>query len=319
MKKSTFTLYLSLILAATGAQAQTLKEAKAEYLKTHPARLARPSGQQTAEYLNTDYADTEKDCGSSSTPAFLCSGNLIRGTDVFSTQFHAWDPSPSSQSSGGVSFSYLRADSKFSSVAYDYNNGFIFYPYFWAPDNEGIDTNIDIMCAFPVDGWTVYRSDAGCGASSDYPQESVPCQEQGIYTADQWYAHFEKGGENHLYMCGFTTSDYSSEDTAAGFYQSILSRAKIESKYFSEQNELRLATWAQGKQDSLPIEAFFYIVESSSGLDSARKNQQDFYNTTTNHIWVPVIKLTLPQSPGGNAVFSYSAADQLIPEPVSQQ
>lgn len=319
MKTSLFALFFSLILSVAGLHAQNLDNAKSEFLKSHTARAARPSGTQIADYLNEDYADIEKDCGGSSTPAFLCSGLLVRATDDFSTSFHSWDPSPSSQTSGGVSFSYLRTDSKYKSLAYDYDNGFIFYPYFWAPDDVGIDTDIDVMCAYPLDGWTIYRSDAGCGASQDYPQQSQPCQDQGITTASQWYAHYKEGNSNHLYMCGFTTSDNSSYDTADAFYQNILSMAKLGNESFNEQNELRLATWAQGKQDSLPIEAFFYIAGSSNGLDNARKTQQDFYNSTTEHIWVPVIKLKMPTSASEDAVFKYSASDQLIPEPLSQE
>ena len=275
----------------------------------------RMSGVDVIKALNSAYADTANSCGSASTPAFLCTGIVLRGTDQFSTSYHSWDPSPDSVSSGGVSFSYLRSDSKYDKLAYSYNNGFIFYPFFNAPDGEGIDTNIDIMCSFPIDGATGNRSDKGCGASNAFPSESGPCQEQGITTADEWYNHYIEGNSNWEYQCGFTTSDNSTYNTADGFYQSILSMAKISSESFETQNELRLATWSQGKQDSLPLEAFFYVNGSSEGLDSARKDQQDFYESTSNHLWVPVIKLTLPSTPTSDASFSFNATDQLIPEP----
>lgn len=296
--------------------AHDYSQSKKAYLKTHVLRSdVRQSGAETARYLTMDYGNTAQDCDGTSTPAFLCSGVLLRGTDVYSTAYHTWDPSPDSVSSGGVSFSYLRADSKFDKLAYSYNNGYIFFPYFYAPDDEGIDTNIDIMCSFPVDGGTNSRNSKGCGASSKYPSTSGPCQSQGIYTADEWYSHYIKGNEDNLYQCGFTTSDDSSEDTAAGFYQSILSMAKIASLSFNQQNELRLATWTQGKQNSLPIEAFFYLSGNQTGLASAQSNQKDFYNSTTNNIWVPVIEVRLPSTQSQDATFSYNSGDQLIPEP----
>lgn len=289
---------------------------KNAYVKHHPLRdEKRYSGADTVRYLTEDYNNTASNCDSTTTPAFLCSGVLFRGTDVYTTAYHAWDPSPASVTSGGVSFSYLRADSKYNKLAYSYSNGFIFFPYFYAPDGVGIDTDIDIMCSFPIDAATGNRSDKGCGASNSYPTTSGPCQEQGITTADQWYTHYIKGLQSHEYQCGFITSDNSIYDTADAFYQSILSMAKINTESFNEQNELRLATWAQGKQDSLPIEAFFYLNGSSSGLNSAQHNQNDFYQSTRSHIWLPVIKMTLPENQSEDAMFEYIPGEQLIPEP----
>lgn len=313
--KKIYTITLLLIISLSVFSCASIKNhsdvSKISYLKG----TKRYSGADTASYLNNEYSDKATDCGGTTEPAFLCSGVLFRGTDVFSTDYHSWDPSPASVTSGGVSFSYLRVDSKYDKLAYSYNNGFIFFPYFNAPANEGIDTNIDIMCAYPIDAATDNRTDKGCGASSSYPNDSGPCQDQGITTAQEWYDHYVAGGSNHSYQCGFTTSDYSTYNTADAFTQTILSMSMISSESFYDQNELRLATWSQGKQDSLPIEAFFYLNGSSSGLDSAEKNQQDFFNSTTNNIWIPVIELTLPATPTEDAVFSFNTTDQLVPEP----
>lgn len=314
VKLLTAMIVAGMVFTSSQVSAQDFNQAKEAYLKNNALRIDRYTGAETARYLSEDYANTAKDCGGSTMPAFLCSGVLFRGTDAYSSSYHSWDPSPASQTSGGVSFSYLRADAKFSKLAYSYDNGFIFYPYFYAPDDAGVDTNIDIMCSFPIDAATENRGDKGCGADSRYPNDSGPCQDQGIYTADQWYDHYVKGGRDHGYQCGFTVADDSTYNVADAFYQSILSMATIASESINEQNELRLATWAQGKQDSLPIDAFFYIKGSASGLSSAQKNQQDFYNSTREHIWVPVIQMTLPANANSNAVFVYQTADQLIPE-----
>lgn len=288
------------------------------YFQHHSTRETKyNTGAEIAQYLTEDYNNKALDCGTTSTPAFLCSGVLFRGTDVFSTAYHSWNPSPASVSSGGVSFSYLRADSKFNKLAYSYNNGFIFFPYFYAPDTT--NTNIDILCSFPIDASTDNRSDKGCGASNAYPSQSGPCQQQNILTAEQWHEHYLEGGSNHQYQCGFDTADESTLNTADGFYQTILSMATIPNESIGEQNELRLATWGQDQQDTLPIEAFFYINGNSTGKNSAQKNQEDFYNSTTNNIWVPVIRLTLPATASENASFVYDPADQLIPEPVANR
>lgn len=268
------------------------------------------SGIDIQNALNQSYADTSKDCGATTRPAFLCSGVLIRGTDAYSASFHSWDPSPSSQTSGGVSFSYLRKDSKFKTLAFGYNNGFIFYPYFNAPD--GKNTNIEVMCAFPLDGWTDGRDSKGCGSHQTFPNDSGPCQVQGIYTAEQWYQHYVKGNYDHRYQCGFDTSDASTYNTADAFYQTILSMALIGTGSFNEQNELRLATWAQGMQDTLPMEAFFYVSGSSSGLTSAQNNQKDYFESTTSSIDIPIIEMKLPASPSEDVQFIYNESDQYI-------
>ncbi|WP_336221107.1 HvnC protein [Citrobacter amalonaticus] len=320
MKLFKYVILLFIFSVPVLASAHDYSINKLSYFKTHTSRgEKRLSGTQTAAYLNEDYSNIQVDCGESTTPAFLCTGVLLRGTDSYSSTYHSWDPSPSSVTSGGVSFSYLRADSKYNKLSYSYNNGFIFFPYFYAPDGEGIDTNIDIMCSFPIDAATENRDNKGCGASNSYPTQSVPCQQQNITTASEWYNHYIEGKMDHRYQCGFLTNDNSSYNTADAFYQSILSMSTISSESFNEQNELRLATWAQGKQDSLPIEAFFYIAGSNQGLNSARSTQQDFYNSTVNKIWVPVIELILPTTPEQNATFEFNTADQLIPEPATLQ
>lgn len=114
-------------------------------------KIINRSGQETADLMNSNYEKVVDNCGSPSRPAFLCSGILFRGTDP-DTSYNSWDPSPASVKSGGVSFSYLRKDAKYSKLAYSYLNGFVFYPYSYAPN--GKNTNLDVMCMFPIDAAT---------------------------------------------------------------------------------------------------------------------------------------------------------------------
>ncbi|KNH40456.1 halovibrin HvnA, partial [Pseudomonas lini] len=85
------------------------------------------SGAAVAANLTTQYNDTRPDCGKPSMPAFLCRGVTMRST-VASNDYSSWNPSPHSQTSGGVSFSYLSKDAKFTGLVFGQKNGFIFYP-----------------------------------------------------------------------------------------------------------------------------------------------------------------------------------------------
>lgn len=279
------------------------------------------SGQQTADYMNSNYNKIVENCGSSTRPAFLCSGILFRATNP-DTGYNSWDPSPASISSGGVSFSYLRKDAKFDKLAYGYLNGFVFYPYSFAP--EGKDTNIDVICTFPIDADTVNRADNGCGSHKSYPSQSGACQSQGITSADGWFTHYNSSSINrHQNQCGFTTSENSAFSGTSAFYQALLAMSKIPSESLHEQNEMRLATWntfAQDYPENLPIEAFFYIYKQNrtrtpieKGLEGAQNDQQTYFNTTG--IWIPIIRMSLPIDSSQDANFSYSIADQKVQEP----
>ncbi len=259
-------------------------------------------GQQVAANLTAQYKNSTAECRENSAPAFHCSGIMLRGTDHSSSYF-AWNPSPASVTSGGVSFSYLRADSKYDNLAYSYYNGFIIYPGQERPEGK---RNLDILCSFPIDAATNNRSDAGCGMYQGQSQ-SKQCQLQGITDADGWYAHYVQYNRSHTSQCGFgLTDDYTNVTDA--FYQTILSMAKMGSESFKTQNELRIATWPQDIPDELPVQAFFYL--NSTGLTSAQADQKDFYNQT-NGMFVPVIKLNLPATQSADATFTYEPSAQV--------
>nr|WP_246237960.1 DUF2599 domain-containing protein [Pseudomonas akapageensis] len=76
---------------------------------------------------------------------------------------------------------------------------------------------------------------------------------------------------------------------------------------FAENNELRLATWDDGRGASLPIQAFFYL---QGGLAGAQDDQKDFLKTTGQV--VPIIELVLPSDRTKEAQFLYKEADQAV-------
>jgi len=94
------------------------------------ASQPRPTGKrgvEAAAELARWYNDKVTDCGNPGLAAALCSGVMLRATEN-NPAFLPWDPSNASIISGGVSFSWLRADSNFSNLVFGYRNGFIFYP-----------------------------------------------------------------------------------------------------------------------------------------------------------------------------------------------
>jgi hypothetical protein len=90
------------------------------------------SGEETARKLTTAYHNTAANCGTPTTPAFLCSGVTLRITKT-SNNYDPWDHSDFSRKTDAVSFSYLRADTKFVRTPWYGVNGLIFYPYLNAP------------------------------------------------------------------------------------------------------------------------------------------------------------------------------------------
>lgn len=249
--------------------------------------------------------------GSSTAPAFLCSGVILRSTPYPLAGGHAWDPKGASNPKpGGISFSWMRRDAQFNKVAHGYIQGFILVPalgYGGRPFR-----NMEVMCGYPIDAASDLRSQSGCGAHRDFPADSGPCQAQAIRTASAWVTHYLKvSGEykRHDHQCGFTMVS-GTPDSAGIFQQALIAMREIKDDSFRNQNELVIQEWAFGEDARLPIEAFFYI-SGHEGPHGAMDYQRDFYSTTGR--WVPVVRLTLAASPGDRATFVFRPMDQAIP------
>ncbi|MHC8411155.1 halovibrin HvnA [Pseudomonas sp. Hz4] len=262
-----------------------------------------PNGAEVAAELTRRYQDVRINCGKNSMPAFLCRGVILRST-VPSNNYSSWNPSPHSQTSGGVSFTFLSKDLKFKSLVFGQNNGFIFYPVLSRPSGT---KQIEILCAYPRDGATQLRDKPGCGAHPYAPDKSRRCQTIGVTTAEQWLANWRLNTWN---MCSFDVRDSMNDQAADSFYQSI--RAHNQSNLFAgtyDYSELVLATWPQNIPLELPLEAFYYLP---GGLAGAQHDQKDFYAKTGGKV-VPIIKLTLPALPSSDATFTYLPGDQVKP------
>lgn len=272
------------------------------------ARADTP-GPTVALHLNERYASTVPNCKKNSNdpnplPVVLCSGILLRATKR-GAGYDVWNPNPGSSTPNGVPFSWLRRDSGFSGLVFNYTNGFIILPVFFADDPADGYTPLTVRCVFPFDGATNNRTGGdrdGCGQYLSLTGTG-PCQSQGITTAQQWLAKFQGGG---LYgsQCGFRLLPGTANAWQAFQAQTEI-RAAMSSR-FSLHNEVIVGTWAQNDR-KLPLEAFFYTV---GGLSEAKANQVDFKSRTGR--WVPVIHIKLPTTPGGGATIAFNTADQGI-------
>ncbi|MCX2546472.1 halovibrin HvnC [Pseudomonas sp. COW5] len=275
---------------------------------------AAMTGPQVVELLNTLYNRQFPNCDKNDNrPAFLCSGIIFRVTDKNpGDTHHVWNPSPTSVKNGGVSFSYLRADSKFGRLAWGKGNGFMLYPIFGAPWDK---VDLDVLCSFPIDGWTWNRT-TPCGPYVSFPATSQRCQSAGVATAEQWKNVWDTSPDSHhLRQCGFDVSEATGKPAGVPFYQSVRARGMLSQMpaHFSEQNEIVIKTWPQNLQDTFPLMAFFFIAGgTNAGLAEAQGNQKDFYDSTTARIWVPVIRLFPPSTPSAEATFQYVESDQLV-------
>jgi hypothetical protein len=259
------------------------------------------TGPQVAANLTAQYNDVRVNCGSASMPAFLCRGIMLRST-VPSTAYKAWNPSPHSQTSGGVSFSFLSKDAKFTGLVFGQKNGFIFFPVLSRPTGT---RQIEVLCSYPLDGATQLRIAPGCGAHPYSPDRSRRCQTIGITTAEGWLANRQANSWN---ICSFDVRDSMNHLGADSFYQTI--RAHQLGGFFAGQHdyiELILATWPQNIPKELPIQAFFYL---DGGLAGAQFDQNDFFNSTGGKV-VPIIKINLPRGANADAQFIYNQADQV--------
>ncbi|MDO8403455.1 MAG: halovibrin HvnC [Pseudomonas sp.] len=272
------------------------------------------NGPTVAAQLTTLYGRKFPNCNKiDSQPAFLCSGITLRVTVKDPAgRYKVWDPSPTSTRSGGISFSYLRADTNFGRLVWGYGNGYILYPFLEQPAGKD---QLQYLCTYPMDAWGWHRSATEvCGPSASYPVQSKRCQDAGVTTAAQAVAVWNlSGGNPNLRQCGFDVQDDRNTLAGPAFYQSLLAKSMLGTTGFNEHNEIIIRTWPAGRANTFPIMAFFFIAGGSNeGLADAQYNQRDFYNSTNPKVFVPIIRLTPPVNATGTATFAYIAADQVV-------
>lgn len=294
-------LFFLMALLLSACQTSRAPESTPSPPATQP--ITTVNGEQTAAALTARYNDTRADCGAPSKPAFLCTGVILRIT-TYSPNYDSWDPSPTSVRLGGQSFSFIRKDSKTSRLASNLNNGYILYPIFGAPPDK---MDPDVLCIFPIDGWTNDRSGQRCGPYSDNNPTSKSCDLQNITTAQQWINLYTAQGQQNQKLCSFNVRDDRNQLAGPAFYAGVLAKSQGSptDKRFTQHNELVLKTWAAGQGAVLPIQAFFYL--NATGLVDAKKDKANFLAKT--RISLPLIKITMPNSQSEEVRFEYVAGD----------
>lgn len=264
-------------------------------------------GEQVARHLNERYKDTRANCGSPSQPSFLCNGILLRGTGR--GDFPVWNNSQNSKNRGSVSFSYLRKDDNFQRLAYGYSSGFIFQSYNHVPAK----LHPEVLCSFPIDGWTNERATSGCGAYSGRPS-SGPCHLSGVVTAAQWWTHYSAAiGNKNTGQCGFDVRDSRNALAGPAFAASVQARTYFKgSAAAAEHNEVAIKVWADNLGRTLPLEAFFYIY-GSDGRANAQTQQRKL--KAADGLLIPIISIRLARSDSDTATFYFLPADQTEPMP----
>jgi predicted component of type VI protein secretion system len=259
-----------------------------------PPLLPLPVGVNVATRLNGRYLDTRDKCDNG-TPAYYCSGVVIRGTQ--NGNFDPWNPSTNALALGGVSFSYMRKDAYVKDV---YRNS----GYIVLGQQEAVakDKGLDYLCVYAYDAWTAQpdRPDAGCGFQPRTAQAPDPstCSQVDAITDTGWYA-FISTLPKQQDQCSLSAQDPEQ------FVTSLNVRANRPANMPDAWNEILVKTWDQNIPEKLPLEAFFY--KNASGLAEAKAYQQK-YATRTGGGWLPIIKLDLARL--SDAPFSYSPTDQ---------
>ncbi|WP_086632806.1 hypothetical protein, partial [Commensalibacter intestini] len=279
--------------------------------------LQQEAKANVADDLNKNYNNIVNNCGSDTSPAYECSGNLVRLTSA-STQYHVWDPSPNSINvAKGISFTYLRHDIKVDLRFAGHLSGIIYYPNMQKPSSTDAS---EVRCAFPTDGFTINGRENGCGATG-WSAGSGPCQDQGIYTADAWYTHFmsvtQNSNNQYQHQCSFTMSA-GTPNTATIFDEDLKAIRKVfhyenDGLNHASYNELLMKLWPLNAKniidnpEKLPIQAFFYMnKDGKSGLADAQYYQQDYYKTAK--IIIPIVELNNDDT--ANISFSYHPQDR---------
>lgn len=252
------------------------------------------------------FYDTADTCGDD--PAWFCNGIIIRAANA-SPRYYAWEASPSSISRGGVSFSYFRSDLNTTHLQSSRSQGFTLKS---GRDSAAYAHPLEVLCSFPYDADTMTRTHQGCGAASDYAEESRECASQGITTAEKWLEHFNSvapaSQKRYHHQCSFDASTHA-------FATSLEARRLTDMQDQLEawsQNELSVAAWPAGIGEQLPIESFFYVQGlndgTMTGREGAKYMQSDYFQQTG--IWVPVIKITLPGEESQDFNFEFIESDQ---------
>ena len=258
-------------------------------------------------------------CGNK--PAYYCQGLMVTAFESDSTYW--MDPK-----TGRISFTYFRQDIATPLFG---DAGLVLWPQAYL-DHDFPMVGQDhqafkpvYRCAFPTDGDTDLRSNAGCGAQTYQGQQvpdTGPCATLGITTGQQW---LDKYGPIPGAICGFglNPADGSDQRGMDAMIQADVIMQKTGKPPIMEWNEVVMAPWPSYAPGRIPLMAFFLLTDQGQeaqprtskqapkaarrheSLSAAQQQQKRYYDLT--HIFVPIIEIS-EASP--KAVFMYWDWDQ---------
>ena len=263
-------------------------------------------GRLVAEALNRRYTDTRNDCNGKA--AYFCNGVFMRTTGA-NTRYHAWDPSPTSITIGGVSFSYLRKDLGIQRFIANQTQGFIFKNN--AASAQDGQRDVRVLCSYPSDASTDGRTtEKGCGPHSVYPSNSGPCATQTpvVDTIDRWKTHYYALGSalRNPHQCSF-----GADPAAFALSLAVRDHFLVPSQERAYHNEVMLETWPTGTTTALPLEAVFYHYRQNRevGLAGAQFIQRDYF-TVTGQV-IPLVRVDLSAA----SPYSFHVSEQAVTPP----
>ena len=270
-------------------------------------------GRLVAEALNRRYTDTRNDCNGKA--AYFCNGVFMRTTGA-NTRYHAWDPSPTSISIGGVSFSYLRKDVGIQVLAYGETQGIIFKNN--AASEQDGQLDVKVLCSYPSDAATIYRRiNGGCSPHSSYPNDSGACATQtpSVDTIERWKTHYNAvGGSGGFSARNQHQCSFGADPAAFALSLAVRDHFLVANEQRPYHNEIMLETWPTGTTTALPLEAVFYLSQQTRevGLAGAQLIQRDYFDVT-GHV-IPLIQVNL----NADSPYSFNISEQAVTPPAAE-
>lgn len=210
------------------------------------------------------YSEGGNDC--KGRPGFDCNGFFLSSFEMDNDYWLKPDPV-----GDRISFTFMLKETAIDPYG---TAGFILFPsYLLSTSNQALLPTLH--CGFPMDAWTFYRTDHGCGASDLAGSE--PCQSQGILTASDWLKHFDvaitgspDGGKK---ICGFTfTGNNENDANAYKAIHDIIVHSTIRTTARYPWNEYAFHSWPKYDPSHVPVFSFFYMDDSKVKDTSVLRN-----------------------------------------------
>ncbi|MHC8371054.1 hypothetical protein ACYZT2_09625 [Pseudomonas sp. MDT1-85] len=268
------------------------------------------SGQALVTDLNAKYKSNVAQC-SNGTPAYYCSGSLLRAVD-YSTFFKFWDYGSKATKLGSVAFTYIRSDVGITTLNGNRKSGFILKDQTTALA-EG--KALSLRCIFPFSTESLdVRADFGCGFAPKVAQASADlanCAKLAVpaTTAAAWLKNFQEHSSLPKNQCSLSTV------VATQFKASLEAHKMVNAAWTAKPTEVLVQTWDEKKPEKLPVEAVFYDAATPAKLADAQKFQREYYLETS--LYVPVVKINMAAA--NKEIFSFDAKDQRFGQLVAER